>query len=84
VHDSLCIREAQIVIETWRRHYSVIRPLASLVYKPSAPEVFVPVFFARPAEVRRLAPPATRDQEIRAEVKYTPPLAALASDLARE
>ena len=35
------LREAQIVIESWRRHYNTIRPHASLGYKPPAPEVFV-------------------------------------------
>ena len=32
------LREAQIVIESWRRHYNAIRPHASLGYKPPAPE----------------------------------------------
>ena len=32
------LREAQIVIESWRRHYNTIRPHASLGYKPPAPE----------------------------------------------
>src|SRR6516162_4654225 len=35
------LREAQIVIESWRRHYNTIRPHASIGYKPPAPEVFV-------------------------------------------
>ena len=38
------LREAQIVIESWRRHYNTIRPHASLGYKPPAPEVFMPAF----------------------------------------
>ena len=33
------LREAQIIIESWRRHYNTIRPHASLRYKPPAPEV---------------------------------------------
>jgi transposase InsO family protein len=33
------LREAQIVIESWRRHYNTVRPHASLGYKPPAPEV---------------------------------------------
>ena len=53
------LREAQIVIESWRRHYNTIRPHASLGYKPPAPEVFVPAFAAWPAALRRPAPPAT-------------------------
>src|SRR5262245_58292089 len=28
------LREAQIVIESWRRHYNTIRPHASIGYKP--------------------------------------------------
>ena len=36
------LKEAQIVIESWRRHYNAVRPHASLGYRPPAPEVFVP------------------------------------------
>jgi putative transposase len=46
------LREAQIVIESWRRHYNSIRPHASLGYKPPAPEVFVTTFAAWPAALR--------------------------------
>lgn len=53
------LREAQIIIESWRRHYNTIRPHASLGYKPPAPEVLVPAFAAWPAALRRQAPPAT-------------------------
>jgi transposase InsO family protein len=53
------LREAQIVIESWRRHYNTIWPHASLDYKPPAPEVFVPALAAWPAALRRPAPPAT-------------------------
>lgn len=52
------LREAQIVIESWRRHYNTIRPHGSLGYKPPAPEVFVPAFAAWPAALTRPAPPA--------------------------
>ena len=51
--------EAQIVIESWRRHYNTIRPHASLGHKPPAPEVFVPAFAAWPALPPRLAQPPT-------------------------
>jgi putative transposase len=51
--------EAQIVIESWRRHYNAIRPHASLGYRPPAPEVFVPAFAAWPATLPRSAAPAT-------------------------
>ena len=56
------LREAQIVIESWRRHYNTIRPHASIGYKPPAPEVFVPAFAAWPAALRRPAAPATLAQ----------------------
>jgi len=32
------LREAQIVIEEWCRHYNRVRPHSSLGYKPPAPE----------------------------------------------
>ena len=53
------LREAQIVIESWRRHYNRIRPHGSLGYKPPAPEVFVPALAAWPAAPHQPAPPAT-------------------------
>ena len=52
------LKEAQIVIESWRRHYNSVRPHASLRYRPPAPEVFVPAFAAWPAALTRPAPPA--------------------------
>ena len=52
------LREAQIIIESWRRHYNTIRPHGSIGYKPPAPEVFVPAFAAWPAAQPRPAPPA--------------------------
>lgn len=52
------LKEAQIVIEGWRRHYNGVRPHASLGYRPPAPEVFVPAFSAWPAALARPTPPA--------------------------
>jgi len=54
------LREAQIVIESWCRHYNAVRPHASLGYKPPAPEVFVPALAAWPPSQPRLAHGATR------------------------
>ncbi|MEI7805861.1 MAG: IS3 family transposase [Hyphomicrobiales bacterium] len=51
------LREAQVVIESWRRHYNTVRPHASLGYRPPAPEVFVPAFSAWPAARATLALP---------------------------
>ena len=53
------LREAQILIESWRRHYNTIRPHASLGYKLPAREVFGPALAAWPAALRPPAPPAT-------------------------
>src|ERR1051325_1967179 len=52
------VREAQIVIESWRRHYNRVRPHASIGYRPPAPEVFVPALAAWPATPPQPAPPA--------------------------
>ena len=49
------LREAQIIIESWRHHYNTVRPHASLGYRPPAPEVFVPSFAAWPAPRTKLA-----------------------------
>jgi transposase InsO family protein len=42
------LREAQIVIESWRRHFNAVRPHQSLGYRAPAPEVFVPGLAAWP------------------------------------
>ena len=52
------LREAEIVIESWRRHYNTVRPHASLGYRPPAPEVIVPALTAWPAAPAQPAPPA--------------------------
>src|SRR5262245_5328982 len=56
------LRKAQIVAESWRRHYNTIRPHASLGYKPPAPRVFMPTFAAWPPTLRRPASSATLAQ----------------------
>jgi putative transposase len=53
------LREAKIVIESWRRHYNAVRPHASLGYRPPAPEVFVPALAAWPSARPQPAPTAT-------------------------
>ncbi len=35
------LREAQIIIEGWRKHYNTKRPHSALGYRPPAPEVFI-------------------------------------------
>jgi putative transposase len=53
------LREAQILIENWRRHYNTIRPHSALGYQPPAPEIIVPDLAAWPAAQPRPASPAT-------------------------
>jgi transposase InsO family protein len=48
------LREAEIVIESWRRHYNTKRPHSALGYRPPAPEVV-----QWPAAPSGAAPPAT-------------------------
>jgi putative transposase len=36
------LREAQVLIERWRRYYNTARPHSALGYRPPAPEVVVP------------------------------------------
>jgi putative transposase len=35
------LREAQIVIEQWRKHYNTKRPYSALGYRPPAPESII-------------------------------------------
>ncbi len=37
------LREAQILIERWRRHYNTVRPHSALRYRPPAPESKMPI-----------------------------------------
>lgn len=53
------LREAQILIENWRRHYNTIRPHSALGYRPPAPEIIVPDLTAWPAVQPRPASPTT-------------------------
>ena len=36
------LREAQILIEQWRKHYNEVRPHSSLNYRPPAPKTIIP------------------------------------------
>jgi transposase InsO family protein len=37
------LKEAQIVIEQWRKHNNTIRPHSALNYRPPAPQTFAPL-----------------------------------------
>lgn len=54
------LREAEVVIQSWRRHYNTIRPHASLGFRPPAPEVLLPALAAWPVTLRRPSPPSTQ------------------------
>ena len=36
------LREAEVLIEAWRRHFNTVRPHSSLGYLPPAPEAILP------------------------------------------
>ena len=36
------LREAQVVIEMWRKHYNTKRPHSALGYRPPAPVTWIP------------------------------------------
>ena len=50
------LREAEVVIESWRRHFNAVRPHGALGYRPPAPEVVLPSFLAWPLALRRPTP----------------------------
>ena len=37
------LKEAQIIIESWRKHYNTVRPHSALGSRPPAPEAVVPL-----------------------------------------
>ena len=37
------LKEAQIAIEQWRKHYNTIKPHSALNYRPPAPQTFAPL-----------------------------------------
>ena len=41
--DFYTLKEAQVLIEQWRRHYNTVRPHSSLGYRPPAPETIKPL-----------------------------------------
>jgi len=55
------LKEAQIIIESWRQHYNRFRPHASLGYRAPAPEAFVHGLAAWPSALVAAAPTATLD-----------------------
>ena len=55
------LKEAQVLIESWRHHYNVVRPHSSLRYRPPAPETIVmPSWLPGSATLRR--PPSLAEK----------------------
>ena len=52
------LREAQVIIEGWRKHTNTVRPHGSIGYRPPAPEVRMSGIDAGLAAQPRPAPPA--------------------------
>ena len=52
------LKEAQVIIESWRRHYNGVRPHTSLGYQPPAPETWVPSRTTWPSPPNGAAPTA--------------------------
>jgi hypothetical protein len=50
------LREAEIVIESWKRHHNTVRPHASPGHQPPAPDVLIPALAAWPAASRPALP----------------------------
>jgi len=44
------LKEAQVMIEMWRKHYNTVRPHSSLGYRPPVPQTFIP----RPSQISRV------------------------------
>jgi putative transposase len=53
------LREAQVLIEWWRRHYNRLRPHSSLGYRPPAPQAVLPAPSPPPYPVAASAHPPT-------------------------
>ena len=55
------LREAQVLIEAWRRHYNALRPHSALRWQPPAPEVRIagPGAWPPNSPVNRMAPVLT-------------------------
>ncbi len=49
------LKEAQVVIKHWRRHYNTRRPHSALGYRPPAPEVTLPKEMKETMETGQMA-----------------------------
>ena len=63
------LNAAQVIIESWRRHYSTIRSRGALGDEPPAPGLFVAALTARPAPRPQPASPPKRPVEQRSTLR---------------
>ena len=66
------LREAEILIEAWRRHFNTARPYSSLGYVPPAPEALLPYSSSRALQSATAASQA--DRPVNSGVAPTPTL----------
>ena len=66
------LREAQIVVEKWRKHYNTARPHSSIGHRPPAPQVYSPDLGAGLAAHPQPAPPALLTVAPRPTMNYHP------------
>ena len=45
------LKEAQVLIEMWRKHYNTVRPHSSLGYRPPAPAIIV----VQPSQIQQIS-----------------------------
>ena len=58
------LREAQVLIERWRRHYNAVRPHSSLGYRPPAPETILPPVLDLSYAALRPAPTLANERRV--------------------
>jgi putative transposase len=50
------LREAQILIQQWRKHHNTRRPHSAPSYRPPAPESIIPMDRGRPCNINHIGP----------------------------
>ena len=58
------LKEAQVIIEKWRKEYNTIRPHSSLNYRPPVPETILPAYLCH-AELTGLTVPKWRNSNLK-------------------
>ena len=61
------LKEAQVIIEKWRKEYNTIRPHSSLNYRPPVPETILPAYLCH-AELTGLTVPKWRNSNLKCSI----------------